>query len=758
MNDIEKAIKRNKNLHRNSYDLGNEKFAVIWHGSVALLAASVLQLFFIDMPNLKYLFILLITAALIFGIGMYYTRLSKPKIQPYRRTNNFHFLGLHDLSDEKLSNRSMDVISRKDEVVHIETLLENTIFPQKRAKQLLCLTGKSGCGKSTILSFFMNSYANDNEHLIYNFSGDYKTLLSALEESFDTTDPAAEITRMVNDKKKIVFILDQFERYFFLDPTSQQQVKDFIAGLCQKNTAVIVSLREEYLSQFLLKFDLNDIHSDPIHSDEYKHYGLLRKLVGPIREGRNHIILRDSVRNVTYTKWDNDYIKNPHNIHILDPIGDGISGSARTEIPLIYCENQNMNSNSIEGKCSKCFGDIGVQLLYSKYKDRPLIEQEIIFHMIEFDMKKRGSEDAIEKYAELEEQEILKRYFDIQLLATGDHFNAQRIMYILSKARLHQISMKTEEVNIGIFADQFRENGTGILYDTYNKLTEFQLIKPSVKDSRTQYEIAHDFIAHAFINYSSAAIDRNVKDALDIYISDYIEAYERSSHSTQSEPDGKASAGNAFFNSLKENIDKHKQEKYFRYVCYTFGGLIILTDIILRWIHNPWTDCDHDLFNGFFPFFIPIHLLICLLYFYQIFDKIFRFYSKNTTKWIKVMFFFLSSLAYMSELFYPYFIIINGIDLALIGLSACILPGDECRETSKNALTIYGKKCIAMGSIFSFANVMFICYHKVLTNDLIILEVVAMTALTCFAHLSHISVEYLYGRRMDVSGKKNKQY
>ena len=46
----------------------------------------------------------------------------------------------------------------------------------------------------------------------------------------------------------------------------------------------------------------------------------------------------------------------------------------------------------------------------------------------------------------------------------------------------------------------------------------------SVSNSEEEYEIAHDFIADAFLNYSnSSSITRHVKNALDLYMTNYME-------------------------------------------------------------------------------------------------------------------------------------------------------------------------------------------------------------------------------------------
>lgn len=755
MTKTDKIIKANKRIHRNSYCFKPGVFRVIWWGCIGLLAASLIQPFCSDMAASSFAIVFAGVSVSVFVIGMLAFRPDKSDVSAYKRVSDFLFLGLHDLSKENLNDKSSDVISRSDEIGYIENVLENVIFPQGNIKQALCITGKSGCGKSTILSFFQQKHKDDERYKIYNFTGNYNTLRSALEKSFDTADVRSKINELVYHNKKVVFILDQFERYFFLEKENQQHIREFIVSLCQKNTAVIVSLREEFLAEFLREFDLNDINSNSILSEKVVHHGLLRSLVGFIKDNDNFIVLQGSRRTITYSKWNQEHIKNPKSIHILDPISDGVAEFNRPGVTLFYCENQNNNSASIKDNCIRCFDSSGSRL-YEKYHDKPLIEQEIIFHMAEYDTKERNDPDAAEKYCKMEEQDILKRYFDIQLSASGDFYNSMRVLYILSTARLHQITMKTKEIATGLFADQFSKNAAAELKQTFRRLEELQLIKRSNESSVNEYEISHDFIAFAFINYCRGTMDRNVKDALDIYISDYLEEYEKASASAMS---GKAEADrdadNKFYQTLKKNIDKQNRDKYYKIIAGIIVVLIVITDVIYRFVWNPWHSFDiKDPFNGFFPVFIPIHLLICVVYFYQVFDKVFRFHSINNSAGLKGVYLLLSVIAYLSELIYPHFLFTDGFDLVLIGLTAVMILRGDYREASKNSLQRYGAKCMVMGGIFALAHLMFYLFKNELSSEIIILETVAMAALTAFAHLSHLSVEYLYGRRMDVSGIK----
>lgn len=775
MTKLENIINKNKGIHRNSYSFSPKTFRFVWWGSTALFAASLFQPFFIGISGINYGIIFMIIAIAIFLVGYILSAPNKEEIIPYRRNSGFHFLGLHDLSNVILDEKSSDVIKRDEEVEYIYNVLENIIFPQGNIKQTLCITGKSGCGKSTILAFLQQKCSKEKDkYMIYNFSGNYNNLKGVVEENFgeNIENISKEIQKLTIGGKKIIFILDQFERYFFLTAQKQKNIRKFIEKLCQKNTAVIVSLREEYLAEFLREFDLNNIKDNSLLSNEVTHHGLLRNLVGYIKDTENYMVMQSSRSSVTYTLWKNEHIKNPERIHILDPLSNGVAEFNRPGITLFYCENQNQSFSSkkkaeennnkkevMKEKCEKCFTpEIGAQF-YEKYRDKPLIEQEIVFHMAEYDQKIRNDKNAAARYINTDNQDILKRYFDIQLSATGDYFNALRIMYILSSARLHQISMKTSEIETGLFVDQFSKNGAENLAKTTAKLEELQLIKRSVRNSQNEYEISHDFIAKAFTNYCSNTMDRNVKEALDIYLSDYLVEYERSISVKEDmdADDSKKTDENKFYIRLRNKISEQNKDNYYKVIAGIFAALIILTDLFYRIVWNPWQDWIlKDPVNGFFACFIPIHLIICFVYFYQIFDKVFKFYNGKHGWWLKVIYFFMGLITYMSELFYPHFLSTNGTVLFLIGTTGVIILSGDHRETSKNALRRYGAKCMLMGGIYALAHIMIFLYKKELTPEIIILEVWVMAALTAFAHLSHMSVEYLYGRRMDVSENKGK--
>ena len=95
----------------------------------------------------------------------------------------------------------------------------------------------------------------------------------------------------------------------------------------------------------------------------------------------------------------------------------------------------------------------------------------------------------------LEEYELLEHYFDTQLAATGDYYDASRILYLLSQARINQMVLKREDLEYGLFENQFSRDGHRRVNDVIECLEDLQLIRKNIRRSDQEYEIAHDFIA-----------------------------------------------------------------------------------------------------------------------------------------------------------------------------------------------------------------------------------------------------------------------
>ena len=271
-------IARMKRPRHNVYDLNCSlyKFIVSFCIALWILLFFDVQIHHFSLPTQ----ISIWTVTIIFALSAAFIseKREKASIIPYCRKDDFEFLGLYDPKDNNLSNQR-DILSRDEEIKYMHQILEETILPQVSLKQALCITGPSGCGKSIILKFFKQAYKD--EYKIFDFSGNYHEFPGHMVSLFGTNIDY-RISEMTATGK-VIFILDQFERFFFLSESEQEDIQNIIKYLCRKNTGIIVSLREEYLADFLKRFDMNNLLS----SDKGQNIlpcGILRKMFSVIEK------------------------------------------------------------------------------------------------------------------------------------------------------------------------------------------------------------------------------------------------------------------------------------------------------------------------------------------------------------------------------------------------------------------------------------------------------------------------------------------
>ena len=214
---------------------------------------------------------------------------------------------------------------------------------------------------------------------------------------------------------------------------------------------------------------------------------------------------------------------------------------------------------------------------------------------------------------------------------------------------------------------------------------------------------------------------------------------------------------NKHYEKLYDNDKKNRADRYYKVTAIVFCVLIVLTDISYRCIFDPWKTMDTlNPWKSVYPIFIPLDLLVCVIYFYQMFDKVFKYKASNGGARNKAIYFVICVLAHLSVVVYPHFIVTEGVALGIIGATALTLLNSDYRESSRKQMRSYGLKCMLMGFTFAVMHIMFFLFNRTFTTDLMILEIIAMALLSGFAHLAHLSKEYLYGRRMDVSVERGK--
>ena len=737
-------IKRIKSKNRNVYAIPDLLFEIVFHLAIALIIYSMLELILQAYSILIRAAIFFVIALICVSLGIRRIIISKQKVQAYTRQKDFAFIGLYDLSKEKDIADSSDVMPRSDEIECIKNVLETTIFPQSEVKQLLCITGESGCGKSTIISFFKNKYLN--EYSFFDFSGDYNHLEDKIEKVFGST-PDKEIARITYSQKAVI-ILDQFERYFFLTNEKKESVRKLVAKLACKNSAIIVSMREEYLADFLKEFDMNDLRAKKTLANCS---GILKPLVSIIRDTSQLLKFTERRRVEKTIEWKGGKIKNNITAHIQDP--DEFVSDATVEqvgVTLFYCQNQNesgilqsegeQSSNFLMAKCERVFDDFGKKF-FNKYKSKPLIEQQIIYHMAEFDQKIRyASSEDLEQMLKNEDYVLLNHYFDVQLAACGNSFHASRILYLLSRARIHHVSMKSEDIKTGLYINQFNTRGNMEFAQVLEKLEELQLIKRSVEQSNVEYEIAHDFIAAAYINYSNSNMHRSVKGALDIFWAEYLD-------NSDTKQQGRRI----------QNANAEQNDVFYKRLNTICIGIITVVYIIQRFIYNPWIDelLPFNPYKDKFLLFVPVITLISMLYLRLMYDRVIRYYHGKNEKKNRILYFVLMVMSILSQICYPHILMIDGLCVAYLGWHFVFLLDNEHQESCRNELQSYGIKCALIGTVFAGAHLM-MCYFNGngFPEYIMFSEKLMLFVLVMYSHATHMTKENLFGRMMDASSAK----
>ena len=733
-----------------TYNCGNmsdRSFIMFFWFVVALFVISIMGVFLQYFGGLTFCLEIsggILLCLLMVGKGV--VDISNQEEKPYIRMKDYSFLGLHDLSKEKHSE-SRDVISRDEEVDNIKSVLENLIFPQEMVKQALVLVGKSGCGKSTILTLFKQKYSGD--YLIEDFSGNYMYFQTAMERKFGTNMNASLMRTIKHEKKKIVLILDQFERYFSQSDELKKEIKDILIFFGRKDIAIILSMREEYLSLFLSEFDVNDIKSNV--QSKIKSKGILRNLVSILKDSSDNIRSKNIGTGLEKLSYKNQDCKNNTYMHLECPGFGERTIIEKVGVTIFYCENQNDSkvtmdnkqavSTEMKDKCKIVFGMEEGKNFYNKYEKKTLIEQQIIFHMAEFEKKENNaSQYELEDFYKQGDIVLLRKYFDRQIASCDDTFNALRILYLLSSARINQVSMNMVNLQEGLFECQFNANGSQILSKTIEKLQELQLIRQSIENSDIEYEIAHDFIATAFLNYSNTNISRHVKNALDLYMANYLEGKQEE--------------------QIKQRREFNKQtHKNIYYKTWSIVSMLLVVMIYLteRFVYNPfdtvwkWMDPYGEMF-----LFAPIINLISIWYLCRIYDKFVKYYRGKNELLCKILYIPIMLTAIGGVLFYPHVLAFDGVSLGIMGLNvAFLLYSGSYHDASKKELFSYGIKCSLMGFVYAGFHIGFVIwYEDGFSFVIMILETTVLWLLVVYAQLAHMTKDFLYARRMDVTCEK----
>ena len=409
-------------------------------------------------------FVIVVSAALFLIINM----VTLKEVPAYERSQNF--IGLYDTAkievDEKL-------IIRKNEVDFLKSKIDKMILG-KLCNKTICLVGESGCGKSTIINMLCKDDQLKEKVDIVECSSNYMDFFTKIRNIFGET--LGDVNKHLNAMDKpVLFIFDQFERFFFLNDKEKKEFrKSYLASLSSEKVVSIFVLRNEFLAQFTYNINLFDITNN------------FRRNVGVL----TYYLPRENQELPQFFYCDN-------------------SNVFAENYDSRYIESFQGRNKDIENLCQLAFNDLKDDI-YNEFKTDKLIEQQIFLNILENDKRFLSKTDLA---LALDRELLIKKYFDRQLCSTGDYANASKIMYLFSRGRKFHKTFSINEIYNALYTTQKSK-----VDECIQNLENLQLIRPIQKDMDS-YEIVHDYIADKFIEYCEKEIKPEIKMTLDNYIS-----------------------------------------------------------------------------------------------------------------------------------------------------------------------------------------------------------------------------------------------
>lgn len=397
-------------------------------------------------------------------------------VEPFKTSRNF--VGIYNIEDLNGQNSEFyndKLISRIHEVEYLKEIL-NKIFLQSNEKQSICIIGESGSGKSTIINCLQNELSDVT---VINCSDRYKDLKRFLLKRFKKETLEDLLFELQNTTQKILFIFDQFERFFYLDYQEQKMLKDIIFNkLNFKNVASIFILRSDYFAEFAYSVNINDITNNEINPK-----GILAKPFGENWYSNNYLIY---CKNMVDEDFPRNYSIKQENI----------------------IENRN---SDIHDLCRLAFDGMGNEV-YERFKYKRLIEKQVFLSLLE---SKYTSCDFEELLRTNSDRDLLVMYYDKQLCSTGDYYTAAKIMYLLSTGRVYNNHYSVRQIYEALLICHDFEIAN--VNKTLECLCERHLIKRVQRDDINYYDIVHDYIAESFIEYVEVDLHEYVKSTIDDY-------------------------------------------------------------------------------------------------------------------------------------------------------------------------------------------------------------------------------------------------
>lgn len=658
------AIKLKKGLHRNIFNIQITP-EEIYNLIVYVLASSA----FYDVLKqfICAAYIIPIYVALYIGIFLCRKRLEHIKIiMPYEISNTF--VGLYCIEEAKAIEANFDngLINREREVKYIDEIL-HTIWNQTGHKRAICLVGASGCGKSTIINLLeYGKYVNaDEKYDIYNFSEKYDYLESYLKETFGLD----YVSNIQARARNIVIIFDQFERYFFLNEDKKLMIKRCAEELSLSNVAIIFSIREDYFLQFLFTFDINYMDEENQTEPDYN----------------------GTIAHKAYFLGKNEGMSNDNNILVC--LGEeNYSGSDHNEMLRL---------------CEQAFSEEKGGIIYDYFKNATLIQQQIIFNILENEI----AHIASERFWKWDVNSMMKRYFDVQLCSTGDFFNASRIMYLLSMGRNDGIVFTNEDLEAGLCI--FTQNEKNCFENCLEKLQKLHLIKKIKHNNAKIHEVSHDYIAKSFEIYASTEMPSNVKTALDEFKSEYVRKL-----------------------GIIEKIEKYTEKPKKATVATGIMLLSVIVSVALyvlaaNGMHKP------------IPVIVPVISLIALLYVYEFYKNITLHYHNGKSLFMCLCYIVTMTFGNFAVVFTDFWLVCLGIGIIVQGIANFRIGCDKKLSSIGQQMFLgYGLKTSFMVFLIVACRMFFYC--QLPAADIEMVEAIVIVGLLLYSYTAHMNKEFFY--------------
>lgn len=670
---VERIISRHKGLHRNIYLPQN----IIIYDNIVDFIIFLLGLSFVNQILEVFLgfdenmdiYGTLFSVAIYICLQVNHKIQERMKVSPYKVTEQFS--GLYCVDNlEKLGLRASNgLLSREKEVEYLYSAVES-VLNQNHGKQGICLIGKSGCGKSTILYFLKKSCSPKIE--VFDYSKKYDSIEWNLQN-----DVAWEWEKKIQDNdRRYLFVFDQFEQFFYKTDEKQKEIEEVIRKLTVKNVAVIFSIREEFLSRFIKRFDLNNLNNR--EENRTHNYGIIenRELIS---------LMKESVS-------ENSFF---------------IFGLDEEEEKIVDSQYYEHNVISMEGQCINAFGTSGKDI-YLKFSHCPLIQQQIIFNVLQNEKSQTG----YLRFEEKNEDYILRRYYDVQLCSTGNFFIASRVMYLLCLGDFYHISFETDDIMRALCIPDI-ESKKEEFNQVMECLQDIQLVKCARYNSREVKEIAHDYIAKSYESYAKAEMPVDVRAALDEYTTEYIKG-----------------------TSINKKIDIFRKKSGKQGVAIWMFFLSIAASLI-------GCICEYKAGNNI-SLIVELLSIASIIYVYTFYRHITCFCPDRKFNHAITFFYVISMICgSLTMVLYEYWLACLGVGNFFIGLS-CVVIGLDKRISSlgKKMYLSYGSKTMLMGILLVVLDI----YSKSINNIdyATLLKIIAMGTLLIYAYYAHINEEFIY--------------